>query len=54
MANIVDTMSKDRVKPEEFTAFIEISKGSKMKYELDETGSSRPPPHTRGTTDSSP
>ena len=36
MANIVDTMSKDRVKPEEFTAFIEISKGSKMKYELDE------------------
>lgn len=39
MASIVDTMPKDRVKPEEFTAFIEISKGSKMKYELDkETG----------------
>ncbi len=36
MATIVDTMSKDRVKPEEFVAFIEISKGSKMKYELDE------------------
>ncbi|AGI47920.1 Inorganic pyrophosphatase [Thermoplasmatales archaeon BRNA1] len=36
MANIVDTMSADRVKPEEFVAFIEISKGSKMKYELDE------------------
>ncbi|WII09435.1 inorganic diphosphatase [Methanomassiliicoccales archaeon LGM-DZ1] len=36
MASIVDTISKDRVKPEEFTAFVEISKGSKMKYELDE------------------
>lgn len=39
MASIVDTMNPERVKPEEFTAFIEISKGSKMKYELDkETG----------------
>lgn len=36
MATIVDTLSSDRVGPEEFTAFIEIPKGSKMKYELDE------------------
>ena len=36
MATIVDTLSSDRVRPEEFTAFIEIPKGSKMKYELDE------------------
>lgn len=36
MSNIVDTMDPDRVRPEEFTAFIEISKGSKMKYEIDE------------------
>lgn len=36
MANIVDTMSDSRISPEEFVAFIEISKGSKMKYEIDE------------------
>lgn len=36
MSNIVDTMDPKRVQPEEFTAFIEISKGSKMKYEVDE------------------
>ncbi|MCQ2070449.1 MAG: inorganic diphosphatase [archaeon] len=36
MSNIVDTMAAERVTPEEFVAFIEITKGSKMKYELDE------------------
>lgn len=36
MTSIVDTMSDDRVSPEEFVAFIEITKGSKMKYEIDE------------------
>ena len=36
MPSIVDTMSDDRISPEEFVAFIEISKGSKMKYEVDE------------------
>ncbi len=36
MASIVDTMSDSRISPEEFVAFIEISKGSKMKYEIDE------------------
>ena len=29
-------MSDSRISPEEFVAFIEISKGSKMKYEIDE------------------
>ncbi len=36
MTSIVDTMSDSRISPEEFVAFIEISKGSKMKYEIDE------------------
>ena len=36
MSNIVDTMSDARISPEEFVAFIEITKGSKMKYEIDE------------------
>ena len=36
MSNIVDTMDPSRVTPDEFVAFIEISKGSKMKYEVDE------------------
>ncbi|MGN1295624.1 MAG: inorganic diphosphatase [Bacilli bacterium] len=33
--NIWKDLSKERVTPEEFIACIEISKGSKMKYELD-------------------
>ncbi len=37
--NIWHDISKDRIKPEEFCAVIEISRGSKNKYELDkETG----------------
>lgn len=37
--NIWHDIDKNRIKPEEFVAVIEISKGSKMKYELDkETG----------------
>lgn len=36
MTSVVDTISKDRITPDEFVAFIEISKGSKMKYEIDE------------------
>ena len=39
MSNIWHDMPKERVKPECFTAVIEISKNSKNKYELDkETG----------------
>ena len=39
MSNIWHDMSSDRIKPENFYAFIEIPKGSKNKYELDkETG----------------
>lgn len=39
MANIWHDISPDRIKPEDFIAVIEISKGSKKKYELDkETG----------------
>ena len=39
MANIWHDISKDRIKPEDFICVIEISKGSKKKYELDkETG----------------
>ena len=33
---IMHELSKDRVTPEKFTAVIEISKGSKVKYEIDE------------------
>lgn len=33
--NIWHDMSPDRISPEDFTAVIEISKGSKKKYELD-------------------
>lgn len=37
--NIWHDISSDRIKPEQFTAVIEIEKGSKTKYELDkETG----------------
>lgn len=37
--NIWKEISVDRIKPEKFTAFIEIEQGSKNKYELDkETG----------------
>lgn len=36
MPSIVDTMDVSRVTPEEFVAYIEITKGSKMKYEIDE------------------
>lgn len=37
--NINDTISEERIKPEDFVAFIEIEQGSKNKYELDkETG----------------
>lgn len=37
--NIWHDISPERIKPESFTAVIEISKGSKVKYELDkETG----------------
>jgi inorganic pyrophosphatase len=35
MVNVWHDISKDRINPDQFTAFIEISKGSKMKYELD-------------------
>ena len=39
MANIWHDISPERIKPEDFIAVIEISKGSKKKYELDkETG----------------
>ncbi len=39
MSNIWHDISKDRIKPEDFICVIEISKGSKKKYELDkETG----------------
>ncbi len=38
--NIWHDISKERVNPEDFVVCIEISKGSKNKYELDkETGS---------------
>ena len=33
---IMHELSKDRVTPEKFTAIIEIPKGSKVKYEIDE------------------
>ncbi|MBE6032476.1 MAG: inorganic diphosphatase [Firmicutes bacterium] len=37
--NIWHSMNPDRIKPDDFVAVIEISKGSKKKYELDkETG----------------
>lgn len=37
--NIWHDISKDRISPDSFVAVIEVSKGSKMKYELDkETG----------------
>jgi len=39
MSNIWHDISPDRIRPEDFTAVIEIAKGSKKKYELDkETG----------------
>ena len=39
MANIWHDISAERIKPEDFICVIEISKGSKKKYELDkETG----------------
>ncbi len=39
MGNIWHDMNPDRIKPTDFVAVIEISKGSKKKYELDkETG----------------
>ena len=39
MSNIWHDISKDRIAPEDFICVIEISKGSKKKYELDkETG----------------
>lgn len=39
MNNIWHAISEDRIKPEDFIAVIEVSKGSKKKYELDkETG----------------
>ena len=39
MTNIWHDMNPDRIKPTDFIAVIEISKGSKKKYELDkETG----------------
>ena len=39
MSNIWHDMNPDRINPEDFLAVIEISKGSKKKYELDkETG----------------
>ncbi len=34
--NVMHELSKDRVTPEKFTAVIEITKGSKVKYEIDE------------------
>ena len=37
--NIWHDIAPERIKPEKFTAVIEIPKGSKVKYELDkETG----------------
>ena len=36
--NIWKDLSKERVNEDEFIACIEISKGSKMKYELDKIG----------------
>lgn len=33
--NIWHDIDKDRVKPEEFVAVVEIQKGSKQKYEMD-------------------
>ena len=39
MSNLWHDMLPSRIKPEDFIAVIEISKGSKTKYELDkETG----------------
>ena len=39
MITLVDKVRSERVTPDDFLAFIEISKGSKTKYELDkETG----------------
>ena len=39
MINIWHDISPDRITPKEFVAVVEISKGSKKKYELDkETG----------------
>lgn len=39
MINIWHDIPKDRIKSNDFTAVIEISKGSKSKYEMDkETG----------------
>ena len=39
MSNIWHDISPERITPEDFTAVVEISKGSKKKYELDkETG----------------
>ena len=39
MSNIWHDISEERIKPEEFIAVVEITKGSKKKYELDkETG----------------
>ena len=39
MNNIWHDVSPERIKPEDFICVIEISKGSKKKYELDkETG----------------
>lgn len=35
--NIWHDIEKDRITPEEFIAVVEISKGSKQKYELDKT-----------------
>lgn len=37
MMNIIHEMPLDRVSPEKFTGVIEISKGSKNKYEIDKT-----------------
>ena len=33
--NIWHDIDKDRIKPEEFVAVVEIQKGSKQKYEMD-------------------
>ena len=39
MGNIWHDMREDRIQPENFVSVIEITKGSKKKYELDkETG----------------
>ena len=35
MGNLWHDISSDRIKPEDFVAVVEISKGSKKKYELD-------------------